>query len=125
MVSKTEYNRDLRHKHQALGLCAECGSPVLEGAYHCKACQEKRKQYEHTPAYKYRRAISTRVYRTKNRELLIEQSRHYRKQYLMENRCYCCGTPLITDEVKYCVNCVNANRVSMQKQGVLKYETAD
>ena len=89
---RREYDRRRYRKRKQKGLCRRCGKPAVPRYTLCAWCS-------------YKGEIDAKDYRARNRGRAIEKNREIRKKRLEENRCYRCGTPLMEEENKYCINC--------------------
>lgn len=97
MFDRTKYMRayikNMREERRKLGLCTDCGetaSSVSFCAHHL-----------------YLRSLYNKRYFRKHYDYMINRMIEYRRKMNEDRRCIVCGTPLIEDENKLCVNCCN------------------
>jgi rRNA maturation endonuclease Nob1 len=51
--------------------------------------------------------LGQKTFREKNRELCLYRTREIKKRWILEVRCTSCGTKLVQNEKRTCVNCGN------------------
>lgn len=97
-LAKRRYKNKLHYyKYKALGLCIDCWKhPVFVGNL-CGLCRHKRN-------------VKKREHYLLNREAILADLNYRKQEYLLNNRCYRCGSPLIEDEIKYCFACLARDR---------------
>ncbi len=111
---RNEHDRWRYSERKKVGLCRKCGKfPSIRGFVLCTSCLWKRKEQ------------SAKEYKNpSHREKHIIAKAIREKRLFLERKCIFCGSPLLEEETRHCVNCL-ISCDKRQIRGVLKYETSE
>ena len=85
-------NNAYKKRHKELGLCTECSRPAIPFSTKCII-----HHYSHNK--------SSNKHNANNRKKCNENNAKARIKYRKENRCTCCGAPLMEEGYVQCINC--------------------